>query len=223
MMHRRRSLLGQWGPSLSTTNLLHPQADGCAEIRNEPTNVLLRLLVQTLGVLNPYGGEGPPKPKCSIDDPEYDDDFDQDQQGHNDSYGYDQQPPSEDEASTAAPSSADEGLTDGSWDCSSIEGSVIPSWDGRLAQEQLLQWEVAEKQLGIARSVRGWLAAKKKSLGKKALVQQPPDTSSGQSFYPSATFCGKLAGFVSAPRWKALGTTVTTARQRPTRMITTEA
>ena len=161
-----------------------------------------------MGAMTPYGGEGPQgqgTKKWQWDDPDGIDDPSYGNEGFNDCYGYDQRPPSEDEGSTAAPTSADEGLSDSAWDCNSLADSVIPPWDGRLAREQLCQWEVEEKKLGIVRSVKGWLAAKQKMLGKKKQPPKPPDTSTGETFYPSSGFCGQVPGFAFGTTEKGTG------------------
>ena len=113
------------------------------------------------------------------------------------------QPPSDDEASTAAPSSAEESQTD--WD-SVLEHKVIPPWNARLAEEQIAEWAVIENKLGIVRSVRGWLAAKKKALTKaRKVTAVPPDVSGGKTFYPAACYNGAVNGYVFGTRLDELG------------------
>ena len=65
----------------------------------------------------------------------------------------------------------------------------------------LAECAVVEEKLGIARSVRGWLAAKRKALTKtKKVAAGPPDVSTGKTFYPTTSYLGAVSGYVFGTR-----------------------
>ena len=39
---------------------------------------------------------------------------------------------------------------------------VIPPWDAKLSDDQITAWRAAELKVGTKRSIKGWLAAKKR-------------------------------------------------------------
>ena len=57
---------------------------------------------------------------------------------------------------------------------SPLDANVIPPWDAFLSDDQVKEWTEAEAKLGIKRSVKSWLAAKRKKLARLTAVLPPP-------------------------------------------------
>jgi len=72
---------------------------------------------------------------------------------------------------------------------------VIPPWDAKLPEDQIDAWRAAEDRLGTKRSVKGWLAAKKKKLASGKAVASPQRPPDGTNVVSAAEYTGTMNGF----------------------------
>ena len=82
--------------------------------------------------------------------------------------------------------------------------SVVPPWDAKLSEQQILEWETAERTTGIKRSVTSWLKTKRKWLAKKSAspnIKIP----NGCLFHAAPAFAGSQPGYYFGTGQKGLG------------------
>ena len=77
----------------------------------------------------------------------------------------------------------------------SLHETVIPPWDARLPEDQIDAWRTAELQLGTKRSVKSWLAAKRKQGAMKTTSAPPQPPQEGTDYVQATAFTGSLPGF----------------------------
>ena len=142
-----------------------------------------------------------------------------DPDGGHDEYGYDcAQSENEDEVSTEAPQTDEEmrGASDFPTDNSDLDENVIPPWNGGLTEEQIQEWNVAEKLLGTCRTVKGWLTAKRKIMAKKSCRRVRPASRPRPRELNALLMLEPFPGATSGKKmkWSAISATMRPQRQR---------
>ena len=167
------------------------------------------------GAFNPYGSEGPSAaaeepPEDFVDGMASDDEgpalacsSEDGDDGPDAPLWSDSEEGSDDEGAEVgdSDSTAD---TETGW-AEALHERVIPPWDARLPEDHIAEWRAAEAALGIKRSVKGWLSAKKKKMAE-AIQRAPPATPTAETSYvPAKHYTGSIPGFFFGTEGDRLG------------------
>ena len=108
-----------------------------------------------------------------------------------------------DSVSTSDAGASDSTALPGGTSC--IDFCVVPPWDARLQADQIAGWKGAEEALGIKRSVKSWLQAKRKKLARTAAAPSLPTPLPEQNFVAALSYAGAVTGFYFGTKEDLLG------------------